>query len=118
MKNDKTLRKYKTSSGIVVYKLPVEAFPNHVTNCYLVMDDKITLIDCGSGWENSNENLAACFAGLESEFGEKAKLSDVGRLILTHGHIDHFGGMNYVLEHSKAEVMIHALDASVLNNFR
>lgn len=117
MKNDTEIRRYETSSGKTVYKLPVEAFPKHFTNCYLVKEDAVTLIDCGSGWTDSNENLSRCFAELHSKFGETVTLSDVDRLILTHGHIDHFGGMNYVHEHSDAEVAIHGLDASVINNF-
>lgn len=117
LQNDTTIRRYESSSGIVVYKLPVEAFPNHYTNCYLVMDDAITLIDCGSGMADSNDNLSACFDTLKSDFDVTAGIADIDRLILTHGHIDHFGGMNYVLEHSDAAVYIHALDASVISNF-
>ncbi len=118
MKNDKTLRKYKSSGGVDVYKLPVEAFPNHVTNCYLVMDDPITLLDTASGWDTANAELAACFDGLREKFGAKISLKDVGRLIITHGHIDHFGGVNFVVRESAAELGIHELDASVIQNFK
>ncbi len=118
MHNDKTLRKYVSSGGTTVYKLPVEAFPNHVTNCYLVMTDPVTLLDTGSGWDQSNRDLVACFEGLKSEFGETVTLRDVDRVILTHGHIDHFGGVNFVVEESAADVCIHELDASVIQHFR
>jgi glyoxylase-like metal-dependent hydrolase (beta-lactamase superfamily II) len=117
MKNDKTILRFESSSGLVVYKLPVEAFPKHVTNCYLVLDDAVTLIDAASGLETSNEELEAVFEKVGAEFGEKVRLPDVGRLILTHGHIDHFGGLNFVVEKADPQVCIHALDASVLKNF-
>ena len=118
MRNDKTVRQYKTSEGRVVYKLPVEAFPNHVTNCYMVMDDPITLIDTSSGWDTSNQEILGCIDTIQSEFGEKVELKDIGRVIITHGHIDHFGGVNFVVEASGAEVGIHELDASVIQHFR
>lgn len=118
MLNDKTLRKYVSSGGTTAYKLPVEAFPDHVTNCYLVMTDPITLLDTASGWESSNKELVACFEGLSDAFGETISLKDVGRVIVTHGHVDHFGGVNFVTEQSGAELCIHELDASVIQHFR
>lgn len=118
MINDKTLKRHTTSHGMTVYKLPVEAFANHVTNCYLVLDDKVTLIDTGSGMDDSNKSLVECFDGLKSEFGETLTLKDVERVIITHGHIDHFGGVNFVLKESGAELGIHELDTSVIRHFR
>lgn len=118
MKNDKTLKKFVSSGGVTVYKLPVEAFPNHVTNCYLVMDDPVTLLDTGSGWDTANQELVECFAGLKDAFGESVSLKDVDRLIVTHGHIDHFGGVNFVVDESAADLGIHQLDMSVIQNFK
>ncbi len=118
MRNDKTIRKYTTSGGKTVYKLPVEAFPNHVTNCYLVLTDPVTLLDTASGWDMANRELVGCFERLKTEFGEKITLKDVDRVIITHGHIDHFGGVNFVIDESAADLWIHELDASVIQHFR
>ena len=74
MLNDKTLKKYVSSGGTTAYKLPVEAFTNHVTNCYLVMGDPITLLDTASGREESNQGILKCFEGLSEQFGEKVSL--------------------------------------------
>jgi len=118
MHNDKTIRKYVSSGGTTVYKLPVEAFPNHVTNCYLVMTDPITLLDTASGWDMANRELVACFERLSEQFNEKLTLREVSRVIITHGHIDHFGGVNFVIQESAADLCIHELDASVIQHFR
>ncbi len=118
MNNDPTIRRYETSSGTVVYKLPVQAFPNHYTNCYLVMDDALTLIDTGSGYDDSIRTLEECFVTLRDDFSEKVTLADIGRVILTHGHIDHFGGVTDVLEKGRPQIGIHSLDVSVLQNFK
>lgn len=118
MHNDKTLQKYVSSGGTTAYKLPVEAFPDHVTNCYLVMTDPITLLDTASGREEANRQLVECFDGISEQFGEKVALKDVGRVIVTHAHIDHFGGVNFVMGECEAELSIHELDASAIEHFR
>jgi glyoxylase-like metal-dependent hydrolase (beta-lactamase superfamily II) len=115
--NSEVVSKYTTSSGIEVYRLPVWAFENHVTNCYLVLDDALTLIDCSSGMGEANPELECCFERARQQFGLSATLSDVELLIITHGHIDHFGGANYVLERSGARLAVHGLDVSTLRNF-
>jgi glyoxylase-like metal-dependent hydrolase (beta-lactamase superfamily II) len=118
MQNDPTIRRFESAGGTTVYKLPVEAFPNHFTNCYLVMCDPVTLLDAASGRDASNASMLECFSRLRNEFDEKVQLFDVGRLILTHGHIDHFGGVNFVVEQSGAEIGIHELDMSVIQSFK
>ena len=118
MKNDKTIRKYVSSGGTIAYKVPVEAFPNHVTNCYLVMTDPVTLLDAASGWDSANQDIVHQFVALNDQFGESISLKDVDRLIVTHGHIDHFGGVNFVCQESAAELGIHELDWSVIAKFK
>jgi len=117
MINDSTVEAFESSGGVKVYRMPVEAFPDHITNCFLVLDDTITLLDTGSGWDQSNQDLLKCFEVLRSKFNEKLSLKDIQRVILTHGHIDHFGGVNWVVEETGAELGIHELDASVIQHF-
>ncbi|MBM3288918.1 MAG: MBL fold metallo-hydrolase [Candidatus Hydrogenedentes bacterium] len=118
MQNDRAIRQYVSAGGTVVYKLPVEAFPGHVTNCYLVLTDPVTLIDAASGQAESNMSLLDCFERMRNEFRETVALEDVKRLIVTHGHIDHFGGLHFVAERSGAAVGIHELDRSVIGHFK
>ena len=43
---------FETSSGALIHRIPVEAFPNFWAYTYLVIkDDLRILIDCGSGTE-------------------------------------------------------------------
>jgi glyoxylase-like metal-dependent hydrolase (beta-lactamase superfamily II) len=95
----------KTRSGKRIHRLPVEAFPNMWANTYLVETGNwLVLIDTGSGRDKSNEDLAA---GL-SQAG--CRLSDLTHILLTHGHIDHFGGLPYIRQHSQAPLGLHELD--------
>lgn len=113
------IARYETAGGVKIYKLPVLAFPpRHFTNCYLVYAHELTLIDTGSGSAESNQSLMDCFEGLRTDHGEKVSLGDVKRVIVTHGHIDHFGGLNFVREQTEAKVGIHVLDKSTVTSFR
>ncbi|MFQ5577666.1 MAG: MBL fold metallo-hydrolase [Anaerolineae bacterium] len=110
------LKQYVTPNGVKVYRLPVEAFPNHFTNCYLIVaDDEVVLIDAASGWQEANRSLTACFDQLRDRFGESVTLAGVTTLLITHGHIDHFGGIHFVKSQSpRVKVGIHRLDARVV----
>ncbi len=82
--------RFLSRSGIRVYQMPVETFPGHVNNIYLILDgDLVTLFDVGSGTPDSIEGLQARMAEVRERFGESARL----------------------------EAVVHELDARVLNNF-
>jgi glyoxylase-like metal-dependent hydrolase (beta-lactamase superfamily II) len=101
-----------TSDVTSVYKLPILSFPDHITNCYLVVDEALTLIDCGSGFVDGA--LEKALAALRDSLGEKIQVADVGRVIVTHGHIDHYGAVGFVREESGARVGVHELDKTSL----
>jgi glyoxylase-like metal-dependent hydrolase (beta-lactamase superfamily II) len=72
-------------------------------NCYLVEDDPLTLVDTGP-------NSATSLTVLESALGEHGRrIEDLGRIVVTHQHIDHIGLVAILADRSGAEVC--ALDA-------
>lgn len=77
------------------YRIPVESFPDHVTNVYLVIDGEATLIDVGFNSDTGRSDLEKGFAAVAGEFGEPVSIADVGSIIITHGHGDHFGMLEY-----------------------
>lgn len=79
--------------------------------------DALTLIDCSSAIGDANNSLGRCFENARREFGLSATLEDVERLIITHGHIDHFGGANHVIDVSGAALAVHILDVPTLQSF-
>jgi glyoxylase-like metal-dependent hydrolase (beta-lactamase superfamily II) len=90
--------------GRGIHTLPVPTpFAVGRVNCYLIDDDPLTLVDAGP---NSGTSLTVLEAAL-AEHGRKVE--DLGRIVLTHQHIDHIGLAEILADRSGAEVV--TLDA-------
>lgn len=114
----KSVKKYVSSTGRRIYSFPVQVFSGLVANIYLISDDeRLILIDCGSGMEQSNDDFSAGFEAITEEYGETVSLSNLHAILITHGHIDHFGGLPFIREQSDAPIGVHTLDARVLSNY-
>jgi glyoxylase-like metal-dependent hydrolase (beta-lactamase superfamily II) len=112
------LARFESGSGAWIYRIPVETFPGHINNIYLVQDRSVsTLIDVGSGLPQSVEDLQGGFEALRTHFGVRVRLEAVQHVVITHSHIDHFGHVGWFQSHSGATIYIHELDARVLQNF-
>lgn len=73
-------------------------------NAYLLEGEPLTLVDAGP---KTPEAQAALLDGLALA---GHRVEDVRRLILTHGHVDHFGNATWVQERSGAEIAAHPAD--------
>ena len=75
-----------------------------LTNCYLVT--------C----EITNESVLIDPGDVTLELMDKVKESTLKAILLTHGHFDHFGGVNSVKNETGAPILIHSLDAPMLTD--
>jgi len=119
MKAVKELQAFETSEGTHIYQIPLEAFPGFWSHAYLVIyDDLFVLIDTGSGFGDSNHQLTNGIqeAGM-IESGRSLTIDDLSHVLITHGHIDHFGGLTDIVSRSKALVGVHELDRRNLTNY-
>jgi glyoxylase-like metal-dependent hydrolase (beta-lactamase superfamily II) len=100
--------------GIVRIPIPVP-FPQAggPVNVYLLDgagcdggEDGLTLFDAGLGTPEAEAALAAGFAAAGRRFGE------VRRIVLSHGHVDHFGAALTVVERAggAVPVLVHERD--------
>jgi glyoxylase-like metal-dependent hydrolase (beta-lactamase superfamily II) len=112
------LARFESRSGARIYRIPVETFPSHVNNVYLVVDrSTTTLVDVGSGLPQSVDDLHGGLEAVATHFGERVRLEAVQHVVITHSHIDHFGHVGWFQAHTGAQIYIHELDARVLQNF-
>jgi glyoxylase-like metal-dependent hydrolase (beta-lactamase superfamily II) len=118
---DLDLRTFTTADGARVFQLPLLAFPGLVSYAYLVLAEADSgsyrvLIDAGSGFGDSNQHLEAGLARVSSSLGFPFGLADLTHVLITHGHIDHFGGLSYVRPRTPALIGVHELDLRNLTN--
>lgn len=119
MGNLPPLECFTSNTGVKIYRIPMMLFSNEFVGYAYVLEGAgdLTLVDCGSGMGRSNDDLQAGIQAIHDDFGESFTLKDIKRLIITHGHIDHFGGSAFIKEQTGARIGIHELDRRVLTNY-
>lgn len=111
--------RFITRSGVHIYRIPMVVFPNgFVAYAFVILNaGPPTLIDAGSGYGDSNAQLLAGIEAIRAEYGQPFAVTDIKRIIVTHGHIDHYGGVAFMAEQTGALVGVHELDRRVLTNY-
>ncbi len=111
------MNSYTSSGGARIYQIPVHEFPGLLGNVYLVIYRKYrVLIDTGSGFGDANQELESGLEQISQAASEEVSFNKLTHIFITHGHIDHFGGLPYIKEHSHALICIHELDRRIVSN--
>lgn len=114
---------YETNQGAMIYRIPLQLFPMLAGYIYLVLvknpDGRLlkVLIDTGSGYGEANQQLEQGLQSVSESARQRVSLQDLDFVLITHGHIDHFGGLTYVHTATNARVGVHELDLRNLTNY-
>ncbi|MFQ6012294.1 MAG: MBL fold metallo-hydrolase [Thermoplasmata archaeon] len=85
--------------------------PVATVNVYLLRGEENVLVDAGphhpDAWDYLRRRLRAHGLGVE----------DIDLILITHGHVDHYGQAGDIAEASGAEVWTHALDQETIRDF-
>jgi glyoxylase-like metal-dependent hydrolase (beta-lactamase superfamily II) len=109
MSGSLTFAVFETSNGTKIHRIPLEVFPNFWAYVYVLQKDAyVVLIDSGSGTDTSHENL------LDGLTQAGFQPSDLTHILLTHAHIDHFGGLSRLRPITDAKIGVHELDVQTV----
>ena len=116
------VQQYRTAEEALVFRIPLHVFPGLMGFAYLVLVSANSatyrvLIDTGSGFGESNAQLERGFRDVSQMSGERVGLEDLTHILLTHGHVDHLGGLSFVRERTRALLGVHELDLRNLTNY-
>ena len=97
--------------GLCRLELP-SRLPIGTVNVYLFTDEPITLIDTGPNCPECHDELARQMRELHTS------PADVGRILLTHGHVDHHGLAETIRRESGAEVLVPEGDRDMVEAYQ
>jgi glyoxylase-like metal-dependent hydrolase (beta-lactamase superfamily II) len=107
-----------TAHGARIYRIPLRLFPQMTGYAHLILDQgEAYLFDVGSGFGDSNDDLAKGLDTVREEFGDPIDWDDLRTIFISHGHIDHYGGLHFVRQHSSAPIVIHELERRILTDY-
>ena len=114
-----TIKKFISNSGVRIYRIPCQVFETLSARVYLLVGaGPPTLLDAGSSLAASTEQILAGIEAVHDDFGEAVRPGDVRRVIVTHGHVDHIGGLPALLRTLPAQVAVHPLDSMAVASCR
>ncbi|NDJ36633.1 MAG: MBL fold metallo-hydrolase [Chloroflexi bacterium] len=118
MAEQRVLERIETTSGVSIFRIPLEVFSGYIAYAHLVVHgEHFTLVDTGSGFANSPDDMRHAFEEIRRTHGLAATIEGLHRIIVTHGHIDHFGGVPHLQsEAPDALITCHPLARPVLIN--
>lgn len=99
-----------------IYRIKAQVLPHLTGFVYLLLGDfPPTLIDTGSGEGRSSADILEGFDQIRTRFGESFAPQDLERILLTHAHVDHFGGAGALAGYLDAEIWLHPYDSRVVS---
>ena len=113
------IRKFLSNTGVRIYRIPCQVFETLSARVYLLIGaGPPPLVDAGSSLDSSSRQILAGVEAVHDDFGEDVRPGDIRRIIISHGHVDHVGGLPALLKTMPAQVAIHPLDRAAIASCR
>lgn len=108
------VKRFQSDTGVRIYRIPCDALAQLPGRAYLVLGaGPPTLVDAGAG-QQGNRPLLEGLEAVRTHFGESLRPEDIARILVTHAHFDHIGGLAGLQRLSGAQVGIHPLERRAL----
>lgn len=109
------VKRFVSKGGARIYRIPCLAIPDLSGRVYLVLGaGPPTLVDTGNGEPESIRHVLDGLDTVRTEFNEPVRIGDVQRILITHAHVDHVGGLWELVRQTGAEVAAHPLDSRLI----
>ncbi len=105
------VKRFESNTGVRIYRIACQVFDHLTARVYLLLGaGPPTLVDAGSSSPQSTAQILEGFEIVRREYGENFRVEMLGRIIITHRHPDHLGGLSEFYRLSGAQVGVHPLD--------
>ncbi len=111
--------RFETGNGIEIYRIKLGVFFDYIGYAHLIVHgEQQILVDVGSGFGSCTEQLLNGLAVIQEEYDVTVTLHTLSMIVITHGHIDHFGGLHQLHEMApQVPIICHELTRPVLVAF-
>jgi glyoxylase-like metal-dependent hydrolase (beta-lactamase superfamily II) len=118
MQTPAAVKRFVSRHGVRVYQIPCQVLAQLTGRVHLLLGAGVpTLVDTGSGLGESTQDILAGIASVRSEFGEAIQPADIRRIVISHAHVDHFGGLAGLLREMPAQVAVHPLECRAITAY-
>ena len=115
---EQVVARYNSDQGAHVFQIPLNGLEDFWVYAYLVaVNEMLVLIDTGTNYHTSNQDLSAGLKTAGIQMGRSLGFSDLTHIFITHGHIDHYAGLAFVVPQTKAQIGVHEYDYPTLVNY-
>ena len=112
------IEQYLSAQGTRIYRIPLSLFPSMYGFAHLIVKgEEMSLFDVGSGFGDCNQELESGLSEIEQTYGEDVNWDRMTNIFISHGHIDHYGGLHFVRERTNAPIIIHELERRILTDY-